>query len=312
MKKQLFLLLFVLFAFQLYSQTWNIQYSWDTISFESNYPYLEIDSSIQNIWQIGEPGKEYFDSAYSINRAILTDSLHPYPINNYSFFDIKIGSFNYDFEYPGNIFIGFEHKFDTDKQKDGGYLTISYDLGKTWMNIIEDTVYSPPNPLTENSNLYTENDTLFNGEKGFSGHSNDWISTFFGWVEPPAKKSLCSEIGDTMILRFNFISDSINTNSEGWLIDDIRLYSVFLSGITDYKERGLLNIYPNPASSEINIEFKNNLPFSVSIFDLYGHLILEARNQKIIKLNNFSNGTYIIKVKQRNGILTSRLIVIRN
>ena len=107
-----------------------------------------------------------------------------------------------------------------------------------------------------------------------------------------------------------------------FFMDDIKVFQsqfseekdtciIFSTSVEDFKSRPEINIYPNPANSEINIEFKNNLPFSVSIFDLYGRLILEASNQKNIKLNNFSNGTYIIKVKQRNGIMTVRFIVIR-
>ena len=37
---------------------------------------------------------------------------------------------------------------------------------------------------------------------------------------------------DTMILRFNFISDNMNNNSEGWMIDNIR--HIQLTWVAEY------------------------------------------------------------------------------
>ena len=176
MKKNLILLCMILVNIKSYTQWYETEYTWDLISFDSTYQYLQVDTSKQNVWQIGTPNKVYFDSAYSKERGIITDSTNFYPINNYSYFDLLIGEFNYHYYYPYVIFIEFKHKFDTDSLHDGGYLTISYDNGKTWTNIIEDQMSWCSNPQMENENLYSESDVLFNGEMGFSGHSNGWIS----------------------------------------------------------------------------------------------------------------------------------------
>ena len=68
--------------------------TWDVIAFEAPYEYLGIDTSGTCIWQIATPHKTFFDSSCSTDQAIITDSLNSYPVNNYSFFDLKIGAFN--------------------------------------------------------------------------------------------------------------------------------------------------------------------------------------------------------------------------
>ncbi len=235
----------------------------DTVQFEAPYEHLSIDNSSQNIWQIGSPQKEFFNASFSGEKAMVTDTMNPYPPNNISHFDFYIGAFNYGGEnepfdsYPYNIFMELKHKYDTDFLKDGGYLTISYDNGATWVNIIEDnTYYLGETPNWVNENLYSDNQTLFNGEKGFSGNSGDWVSTWFAWHFLPVKNSL-EEIGDTMILRFNFISDEIDNPKEGWMIDDIRLYSVDLgTNIEEFGRGENVHIYPNPIQTSTLIDLE--------------------------------------------------------
>ena len=67
---------------------------WHVINFDTSYKYIHIDTSGQNIWQVGIPQKTYFNSSYSPSRAIVTDTVNDYPVNNYSYFDLYIGNFN--------------------------------------------------------------------------------------------------------------------------------------------------------------------------------------------------------------------------
>ena len=99
---------------------------YDTIQFEVPYAYLEIDTSAQCIWQIARPQKLFFNSSYSGEKAILTDSVSSYPTDNLSFFELKIGEFNCStyvevgLEEIVGFCIEFKHKFDTDTLADGG------------------------------------------------------------------------------------------------------------------------------------------------------------------------------------------------
>jgi hypothetical protein len=313
MKKIILLLLCLKMTFTLFSQ--DPVYNWDTITFEKAYKYLKIDTSVQNIWQIGAPHKIFFDSTYSGKNAIVTDTLHNYPVNNNSFFDLKIGAFNFGIYYPASIILGIKHKYDTDTLRDGGYITISYDNGKTWANIIKDTVYQiglPPPAFS--SNLYSEQDSLFNGEYGFSGNSGGWITTWFSWRVLWVKKS-AREIADTMILRFNFVSDSIPSNKEGWMIDNIRLSSDDIGGGILKNENGSFKIYPNPMKDLSSIEFdKTYSSLQVGIFDLNGKLIEQRSftDKQVIYLykRNLKSGMYILKIiADRELIGISKLII---
>ena len=195
------LLLFTLLPFiyvSSYAQWWSDrqQFEHDTINFNKDYPNLKIDSSTENIWQIARPGKAFLDSAFSKDRAIITDSTGFYPMNNHSWFDIFIGAFNYGDNYsegfPWDVFIQFRHKYDTDAGRDGGYITVSFDNGMSWNNIIQKDFYlgviNPSDAYEASENLYSEDDLLYNGEEGFSGRSDGWVTTWFAWYDLPAKK----------------------------------------------------------------------------------------------------------------------------
>jgi len=315
--KNLFLLLTIsLTTIQSFAQ-WT-EFVWDTITFEEPYEYLVIDTSSQNIWQIGEPNKIFFDSAFSITNAIVTDTLNYYPFNNNSYFDLKIGEFNYNIYYEYDIFIEIKHKFDTDTLKDGGFITVSYDEGLTWTNIINDSSgfwdITPNNDVYSGGNLYTENDTLYNGEYGFSGNSNDWVTTWFTWHNLPVKNNM-DFIGDTMIVRFNFISDNIETNKEGWMIDDIKLYSVDLGdGINDNKTLDF-KISPNPFNETAIIELNDYREIELSIFDIQGQLIKQKNyfnNQSIIiNRDNLNSGVYFIKIRTDDNFAGIRKLIIK-
>lgn len=145
-------------------------------NFEVPVQFLEIPTFASNIWEIGRPSKFQLNQAYSSNKAIITDTINTYPLNNHSYFDLFITAASIP-DYPYQIQVEFMHKFVTDTMLDGGYITISYDKGLSWENIIDDSEWhyqeNPHQPWGfSNINIYSDTDTLFNGEKGYSGRSN--------------------------------------------------------------------------------------------------------------------------------------------
>jgi hypothetical protein len=167
-----------------------------------------------------------------------------------------VGDFNTQWWYFTRIFIDFRHKYDTDTLSDGGYITVSWDNGLTWMNIVDDTannyMVTPHRPwyYYGNTNLYDTISTLYNGEHGFSGNSGGWVHSYMAWYDTPSKKR-AEYPSDTMRLRFNFISDGIQQNHEGWMIDEIRLFAIDLgTGIREYMEgRFHSYFFPNPVTT---------------------------------------------------------------
>lgn len=155
--------------------------------------------------------------------------------------------------------------------------------------------------MCNSQNLYNENDNLFNGEFGFSGRSDGWIKTEFSWYVLPVK-STRSEIGDTMIIRFNFISDSVQSEKEGWMIDNIRLYSVWIggAGIDNFNVSDFLKIYPNPTATIVNIKFdKTNYFADIEIFELSGKFICKSHfpttDNVQIDCSGLKTGVYLLR-----------------
>lgn len=276
------------------------EFNWDTVDFENGMDYLFIDTSETNTWHVCKPEKSFFDSAYSPTRAVLTDSAGYYPVSNHSFFDLYIGTFNIPW-YPHDIYIEITHKYDTDTLRDGGFITVSCDGGKTWMNIINDEMCIGIGPMHTGKNLYSQYDTLFTGEPGFSGRSDGWIKTEFAWYVAITKRTM-NEPVDTMIVRFNFISDSIPSDKEGWMIDDIRLFSVDIGGeINNSYPSGHFRVFPNPAVSEVNLEFdKIYHSIDIEIFDLSSKIIGKSffRGPDNCKLDctGLNSGIYVLRI----------------
>jgi hypothetical protein len=302
MKTILFLVLLTM-SIQLYSQ-YEPRESHDSITFEFTPEFIKVDTSSSNIWQIGIPDKTFFNSGFSSLNAIVTDTIGYYPGNNYSYFDIFIGRFNNDW-YPGNIFIQFQHKFDTDTLKDGGYITYSYDNGLSWNKIEEH--WSKYDQIIDSKNLYTETQVLANGERGFSGNSNGWISTMICWFVPPASlKSTFEMPGDSLIVRFNFVSDAIDNHKEGWLIDNIWHYSADVGGGAAHNDNiNRILIYPLPSSK--NITFNLDNVYNSILLELYtidGKKLFSYEYFSIqeihINTQNFTPGIYLSKITLNN------------
>jgi len=152
-----------------------------------------------------------------------------------------------------------------------------------------------------------------NGEGYFSGNSGGWVTTYFSWHYLPVKSAF--EIGDTIVIRFNFESDSINSGKEGWMIDNIRLYSGDLGGgIKDIKN-GKFKIYPNPMNETTTIELNENYSkIEVEILNSSGQLIEQRTfsNKRIININknNLQPGIYLLKIKSGSSLIgTNKLII---
>ena len=81
---------------------------------------IHLDTSRQNIWQIGAPHKHYFDSAYSKPNIIVTDTSLPYPVNNTSIFSFEIPIIFH------SIYVAqWVQKLDMDSARDGGIVEFS-------------------------------------------------------------------------------------------------------------------------------------------------------------------------------------------
>ena len=299
-------------------------------------PFVVDTTLPNNIWQFGRPNKSpQFDSAYSPPNALVTDTLNMYPPNNYSIVQYKY----LPLYIPGieitdvNIDFVFTHKFNTDKGKDGMYIEF-FAQNKNWVNILNFPSNSTnnlhweghefhlttegPGPcvytIAQFVNYYDILDTLSNGEIGFSGNSNGWI---ISWLNI-STSLFCDNINgirdDTIALRFVFVSDSIDTQKEGWIIDDLdmTIQANYIIGIDENEivNKENISIYPNPAKEELNLKFKKEDKYTAQILNIQGKMLQQIIfNGSQIKMNisTLKAGIYILKISTYNNTYIRKL-----
>ena len=80
-------------------------------------------------------------------------------------------------------------------------------------------------------------------------------------------------------------------------------------GVTQ-SELDNLSLYPNPASTVLNLKNAENA--NIQIFDLLGKLILSQENIAMdaqINVANLASGTYLIKIAKDNAVVTKRFLI---
>ena len=270
--------IFIAFSLLILSKTGSSQNVWcweitfdDTISMNR----VLIDTSVQNnIWQIGIPQKSIFNSAYSLPRAILTDTINYYPNNcNFSFF---IGG-GY---YSDAIFavLEFKYKIDCDTINDYGKVEGSIDAGVTFNNLLPFlSVYD-----SNDNQINITDDTIV-----FTGKSNGWYTAKYLLPVVPS-------INDSIIFKYSFHSDSIQNNRDGWIIDNVN-WGLVLEAIEN--KNSLFKIFPNPTDRSLNIITQEKID-KIIIENIAGQLVREIKKPRVpisINIEDLPSGIIFMK-----------------
>ena len=277
------------------SYSTNAQFIGELITFETPDSLSLIENWPGNCFQIGIPTKIFFNSAWSAPNALVTNLNTPYPPNNNSAFTIKIYDPSWNWGTDPGVTVSFKHKYDTDSLYDGGYIMISKDGGNSWTNIINAVTsvfyYDPENQA---------NPIIANGNTAYTGKSRMNNSTEYGWRTD--EMQLCF-LFEKSYLRFIFSSDSIQTNKEGWMIDNIRIQQEICEGINKIRSNTLIDIAPNPASDQLTIlQIKSGSRKTISIIDPTGRVYFYDENfsGNKIDIQNLHDGIYFLQYS--NGI----------
>ena len=292
----------------------NIWHGFDFNSqWDSSFFYFYFDTTqSNNIWQVGTPGKTIFNSGYFNPKALVTDTVNPYPVNNISSFQFSVINCSWDNvgnncggNYWGPYFSIF-HRIESDSGLDGGTIEVSHDNGVTWLNLIQDTINSP---YITSGNIYTINDTVASlGKPGFSG-SAGWNNIQFNY-----QPSMIASTFDTITLRFVFASDSIQTNKDGWMIGLVTLEGAF-EGIQEIQNNNLISISPNPVSDELKVHLIKPDPTSrIQIVNYTGQVFYDKSDFKTQTINThyLSNGIYLLKYFDSKYSTAKKIIVHHN
>jgi hypothetical protein len=269
----------------------------DTLEVSPQHSWITIDNPDANVWQIGNPEKIFFNAAHNGIRSIITDSVEYYPNNCNDYFYITIPCSQ---NFWGEGILSFYHKFDTDTLTDGGIIEVSYDNGFSWINVLNDSNHISVNFV----GLYE--DTLKGGEFGFSGRSDNWqyVELYWRWIG--LTKSTTVDI-DTPLIRFRFVSDEINTNKEGWMIDDIVFRGYSLNDAIDQGQKMQTAIFPNPTHGVINFETKNDKfkHIIIIVYNMSGRFIgIKQIINNQADLYDIGSGIYMYKIIGDNRIIS--------
>lgn len=226
--------------------------------------------------------KKILNKAYSLPNVIITDTINPYPTNDTSVF-IVTNPVSEGFIQPYYAGLWGSYFVNSDSLNDFGIIEFSPDNGSTWIDLVNDTIYS------DYIDWWTEKPVL-------TGNSN-------GWKEFQVDLTGLSPIfefsyDDTIQYKFTFISDSIPEEMDGLMFDNFW----FEDYAESIDELGFKNFaskaFPNPTSSNLNITYENtkNIPFHLFVYDNTGRLMLEkqqlAQNQISLNTDDFGAGMY--------------------
>lgn len=286
------------------------------IDFSSSSDLIAIDTSNpNNIWQIGRPQKSFLNSAYTIDNAIITDTVNSYPVNDTSSFIMKVPedllALYSTGTSGGNIVVSFYTKYQTDSLNDFGRIEFSSDSGTTWH--IMDVDYRDTSFLHWHQGWNTFTDGFsgwsFNDKSLYTGQSDGWeyqeIDLFVCSVlHPKREDSTATIIGcypKSLWLKFVFVSDSVSDNLDGWAIDNFSAYGVQYAGLTDAKNSEL-KVAPNPFSSQLMFSFVGNEQTAIILYDFLGQKVMqqEFTNSTTINTAQIPDGVYFYELMNKN------------
>lgn len=286
--KKLIILLSVLNFFAAYNQEVINFYDDFDIDFTdtSQYKYLSIDTN--NVWTIAKPKNK--QNLTWISDALFTDTSLYYGKNIKSSFQVKL-YFNGQHDYYVVYLI---HKYDFEKNRDGGIIETSYDGGHTWQNILVDPKIGGD---SRTFNLYNVSDTIasFENQPGFTGSISDLTETVFYFFTGNVEE-------DTMLLKFTITSDSFESENEGWMFRELRFYTTLLDGIEE-SNTSTIGIYPNPVNEDLRINGNSENISKIEIFSTTGRLLTGKTGNYIssIDVSGLSKGIYLLVLRNENN-----------
>lgn len=246
-----------------------------------------------NVWQIGKPNKTIFKEASTLPNAIVTDTVRFYPINDTSIFYLTHYRVTYDITYI--LQLTFDYQLNSDTITDFGLIEASFDGGINWINLIED---------------YQDYEFSWsNGPPSFSGNTNGWRQTGINIL---SALDYFPE-NDSIIYKFTFITDSIQTNKDGWMMDNFGLFDWWET--IEEIDKSLSIVYPNPATDLLFIKFNNPTKelCSIELFNSTGQKIrILDTKEDLIKFNikDYAKGfyTYLIYFNDGRSFIQGKFI----
>jgi hypothetical protein len=265
---------------------------------------IEIDTTGNNVWQIGPPQKTIFNSAATVPNVIVTDTVNAYPANNTSSFYFKVPVWmNW-----GIFALQWKQKLDLDSAMDAGTISYSVDDGVTWSEVFGD-------PYLYNFYGYdsVNVDTTASGIYGFTGTdttwSDIWLCYQMSWLQQFATN-------DTLLFRFTIHSDSIDNQKEGWMIDNMMCHITIVHTAKGEQKDAYQKVYPSVTDGTVFIETMALNEFHIienmQLIDASGRTVKEWKNAPTrfrIDIGDQPAGTYLLRIQTNKQVNTFPVIL---
>ena len=283
----------------------------DTIEYETLKVIIDYEANKDSVWQIGPPQKVLFDTASTTPNVLITDTINPYPINSRSWFELDFPqTFDEELYNSGGILaIHWLQKLDLDSAKDGGLLELSMDSGATWENSFD-------SPYTYNFYGWNSQNvgTIGLDTMAFTGTDTIWRDVWLCF-EMWFLSNL--EMGHLRI-RYMLHSDTIETDQEGWMIDNMMAHITWVHTIGEQEQANYLNVYPNPTDGRVHIQARKIKAYHIverlEVFNSQGQIVRSFENvptKFFVDLDDQPNGTYFVKVQTNFETETFPVILLR-
>jgi len=102
----------------------------------------------------------------------------------------------------------------------------------------------------------------------------------------------------------------ILTNTFGWLITDGGVDTSLNCTLSneDLQLENSINLYPNPAFNEFNIELEQEVLDQVNMYNLQGQLV-KTSNIKNVDVSDLTTGIYLVQVVTTNGTTSTQQLI---
>lgn len=274
----------------------------DTIISQS--VFVNIDTTASGIWQIGPPQKIIFESASTVPNVLITDTVNTYPdsLNSSAWFMLPEYTI-----YAGALAIQWNQKLDLDTNMDGGLIEFSSDSGLTWENAFYSAnVYNFYGWGTSNEGALPSGDPCFTGTD--TTWKNIWLCFSYDYLQDI----------DNLSIRFRMVSDSVETNQEGWMIDNLMVQETWFHPVAEQSKPSNFKVYPTITERSITIQLTNTSPDfiikQISILSLNGQFIRSIdtpSGQEEIDLSDLAPGRYLIMIESSGTKELHEIVIAR-
>ncbi|MFI5141754.1 MAG: T9SS type A sorting domain-containing protein, partial [Bacteroidia bacterium] len=159
--------------------------------------------------------------------------------------------------------------------------------------------------------IYNSGDTIKNAgyiSSGFLGYKNRTGTCYnvssSEWIDS-TDHYIGVRYSGTSSVAYGWVRVNV-TNYYTVLIKDFSLGAP-LTGVEQFNVINLLNIYPNPASSSLQVAFTGNIT-NINVYDVLGKEVLNTK-EKDIDISNLSNGVYNLSIISNEGVLNKRVVI---